>query len=856
MNEGIRILIVEDSQLQAAYLQRILEQRDYHVSVAYNGKEALTAMKKYEPLIVISDIIMPEMDGYELCRRMRADGNLKHIPIILLTQLSSPEDVIRGLECGANNFVTKPYSEEVLLSCMQRVLANRELRKNTATEEDIEVFFADQKYSITSDRTQILDLLLSTYEVAVEKNSELEQANKELRKAFETIKGLETDYRMLLEKNADAIVVIDRDGVVRFVNPAAEAIFGRKAEEVLGELSSFPVVAGETTEVSVTRSNGETAVAEMRVVETNWEGENTYLASLRDITRRKRVERELRETNTFLRNILESSASISIMSTDLKGNILYWNVGAENIFGYKADEVVGSCKIDILYPDEEETRKKIKEIRSILFGHGKEVNCELKEITKDGRKLWINLTLTPRLDENGQMIGVLGIGEDITERKQVEEALRESEARYRLLAENLTDVIWTMDMNFQFTYVSPSIMRMRGYSSEETMAQQLEEVLTPDSFRAAIEALAEELTIEKTEQTDLFRSQTMELGITCKDGSTAWPEVKMSFLRDRDSRPIGILVIARDITERKQAEKLLRESKEREAQAFAQGRLEIVDTILHNIGNAINSVTIGIGTIQETLMNNRLIRHLLSLANAVEKHQDNFGDYIENDPQGQKVAPFIVALADDFAKHDEGLAKTVSRVRGRAEHIADIIRTEKTLSRRSTYRKDVNLREVIDNAIIVLQDSIEKRGIRVSIDLNNTPKEINIQESQFHQMLVNFIKNSIEAIDDLETSKGLSEEPFIRIKCYTQTNSLILEVTDNGIGMEKGKLDVIFGSGYTTKDSGSGLGLHSIANFVKGCDGQILALSNGIGKGATMRVELPLPSATSQSIISEGKELS
>jgi signal transduction histidine kinase len=230
--------------------------------------------------------------------------------------------------------------------------------------------------------------------------------------------------------------------------------------------------------------------------------------------------------------------------------------------------------------------------------------------------------------------------------------------------------------------------------------------------------------------------------------------------------------------ERMRTEEELRST--REAQAYAQGRLEIVDTILHNIGNAINSVTIGIGTVQENLANNRLTNHLLSLANAIKEHQDDFDGYIKNDPQGQKVAPFIIALADDFARQDEELAKTVNRVCERAKHIADIIRTEKMLGRESVYRKDINLTRAIDNAITVLQDSIRKRNIETNIDLGNCPKEIRTQESQFHQMLVNLIKNSIEAIDDLEVSRGRGDAcvapttPFIEVKCYVESGCRVL----------------------------------------------------------------------------------
>ena len=147
-----------------------------------------------------------------------------------------------------------------------------------------------------------------------------------------------------------------------------------------------------------------------------------------EISERKRAENALQKTNKFLKNILDSSSSISIISTDLDSNVLFWNKGAENIFGYKAEEIVGRQKIDILYPDDE-TKKGIHDIRTTLFTHQKAVNCEIRETTKDGRKLWIQSTLSPRFDESGKIVGILGIGSDITERKQTKEDKERLEAQ-------------------------------------------------------------------------------------------------------------------------------------------------------------------------------------------------------------------------------------------------------------------------------------------------------------------------------------------------------------------------------------------------------------------------------------------
>ena len=297
----------------------------------------------------------------------------------------------------------------------------------------------------------------------------------------------------------------------------------------------------------------------------------------------------------------------------------------------------------------------------------------------------------------------------------------------------------------------------------------------------------------------------------------------------------GGVVTFRDVTEQMMAQDAL-------MQAFAQGRLEIVDTILHNIGNAINSVTTGIETVHRNLADDPSLRRLRALADAVEAHRDDWIDYIKNDSQGRKVMPFLIALAEDFASRNEELAKTVGRVKDRANHIADIIRTQDMPSHSRVERVDVNLRTAFADAVGVLEDSLRKRSVRIDIDCEYAPKEIRIQKSRFHQMIVNLTKNAMEAIDDLTASGGLTETPCIRLRAYVEGDFLKFEVNDNGIGIAGINPRILFAAGYTTKKSGSGLGLHSTANFIIGMGGQIRPLSEGIGKGTTMLVTLPLSS--------------
>jgi len=185
-----KVLIVEDSHTQAILLESLLEENGFEVSVAYDGAEGLSRLKKDKPDLVISDILMPEMDGYELCRKIKEEDDFIGIPVLLLTQLDEPEDIIKGLECGADNFVTKPYDAKLLLSQLEYILVNRTMRTDSRTEIGMEVFFAGKKYFINSNRMQILDLLFSTYQNSLQQKRELEKTNKELKSALDTIKTL------------------------------------------------------------------------------------------------------------------------------------------------------------------------------------------------------------------------------------------------------------------------------------------------------------------------------------------------------------------------------------------------------------------------------------------------------------------------------------------------------------------------------------------------------------------------------------------------------------------------------------------------------------------------------------------
>ncbi len=193
------ILIVEDSPTQAEQLQFLLFKHGFQTEVARNGRLAVEAMGVRKPDIVISDIVMPEMDGYELCAAIRGDDRLSDTRIVLLTSLSETEEVLRALECGADYFITKPYDEQFLVERIDAILAHRNEQDVDGSHGDDEIVYNRKSYAIRTERRRILELLLATYESTIRKNSELRRAHDELRSMNDKLERAVTERTKALE---------------------------------------------------------------------------------------------------------------------------------------------------------------------------------------------------------------------------------------------------------------------------------------------------------------------------------------------------------------------------------------------------------------------------------------------------------------------------------------------------------------------------------------------------------------------------------------------------------------------------------------------------------------------------------
>ena len=703
---------------------------------------------------------------------------------------------------------------------------------------------------------------------------ELRRENAELKAANSELQGEVKLLHAIFDSLSEGVVATNLDGDFLLANPIAQDIAGMGPTEGIpeawsetygtfypdgktlypsDELPLYKAMRGEaTTDVKLVlrnqnRPEGVFINVSGRPLFDETETLIGGVIVMRDITELEKVTSQLETTVNQLKNqnalmdAIFNSISDGVVVVNKAGKYVMFNETAREMLGYnpqgvrirQAPETFGLFQPDSqgLFPTDE------LPLAQALHGEHPD-NVEIL-IRNSQMPNGINASISagPIYDENGAVNGAVAVIRDITERKAAEtqltvmnDQLTTQSQLLQSIFNSISDGVVVVDDTGSIIMANPStqqMMRTAGTVMDFTEWVKKYNTFYPDKTTPfPVDELPVMAAVrgESIDNVELFvTSEEMPDGIHLNVNSRP--------LQDSDGNRTGAVVVFRDVTDRVKRQEAV-------AQAFVQGRLEIVDTILHNIGNAINSVTIGIETIQNLLADDLLVSRLTALTAALQQHEDNLGDYIANDPQGQKVLPFLLTLSRDFSTSDEKLRQTVERIRNRTGHIVDIIRTQNSYQGTSTTLKDVNLVVTISDAIKMLQDSIDKRQIHIEIDCDNAPEEIRIQESQFHQMLVNLIKNSIEAIDEFAKSGELTEVPRIQIRAYMDDEFLCIDITDNGIGIAPEDISKIFSAGFTTKEGGSGLGLHSSANFVISSGGKIQPFSEGKGKGTTVRLML------------------
>lgn len=385
---------------------------------------------------------------------------------------------------------------------------------------------------------------------------------------------------------------------------------------------------------------------------------------------------------------------------------------------------------------------------------------------------------------------------EITERKQAENKLKASEGKYRLLTESVSDVIWTMDMDLNYTYISPAIEKIQGWNAEEVASLTINEVLPPPSIELVLNRMAAHMA-DAAKTGDYNRSDRFELPMNCKDGTTISTEIIASFILDEDGQPVGILGVTRDITERVKLESQLQRAQ----------KMEVIGTLAGGVAHDLNNIL---------------------------SAQVSYPDLI------------LMDLPDDSP-----LRKPVKTIQKSGKKAAAIVQDLLTLARRGVVNtKALNLNDIIDDYIKSpeCENLLEYHsGIKIECDFE--PYLLNIMGSSIHLLttVANMASNAAEAMPDggnlsISTRNKYMDKPIRGYEDIKEGDYAVLTVSDSGLGISSSDIEKIFEPFYTKKvmgRSGTGLGMAVVWGTVKDHKGYIEVVSSE-GKGTTFTLYFPV----------------
>ncbi|MBW8010971.1 MAG: PAS domain S-box protein [Chloroflexi bacterium] len=325
------------------------------------------------------------------------------------------------------------------------------------------------------------------------------------------------------------------------------------------------------------------------------ENARLYELAQLELIERKLAEQALLDSERSLKKA-QRLAQLGSWEWNLKNNAFRFSDEGLKIHGISEGDKFNNMDAvleGLIHPDD---REMVESAASDAAGGAPPRALTYRIIRPDNSIRWIsgNPPEAKEVDSGGKPTVMIGTLQDITERQLAAEAIKESEERYRLLAENASDVVWLLDLKLNLLYVSPSIERLRGFTAEETMTQKLTDVHTADSLALLLEEYSGAIAHEKSGKADPNWSRTIELEYICKDGSTVWTESIFNFVHNPDGSPYAFLGITRDIRERKQAEKKLKESEENYRNIFELAPDGIVSLDLKGMITSFNPAFIKI----------------------------------------------------------------------------------------------------------------------------------------------------------------------------------------------------------------------------------------------------------------------
>lgn len=705
------ILLVEDSPTQALKLKYLLEEHGFSCVLAKNGLEALSKTKENKPDLIISDIVMPEMDGYELCRNLKTDNILKNIPVILLTGLTGTENIIKGLDVNSDFYITKPYNENFLLSKIN-LLLSKKITEQSNVDKELEIVLDGKLHKISANKKQILNFLVSTHENLVFQNQALTQTQKALKK----------------------------------LNASLEEKVKEKTAHLLTE-----------------------------------------------ITERKQTEEALRESEEKFDAMLRSIGDhMSMMDKDL--NIIWVNEIARKIFG---DDIVGKKCFEV-YHKRKEPCKPYPCLALKSFQDGKIHKHDTQVIDSNGKIWYFNCTANVALrDKDGKPVAVIEISKDITERKQAEEALCKSEEKYRMLYDSSTDAIMLATPEEGFLSGNTAAIKLFGCKDEKEFTSRaphnLSPLYQPDGTLSSVKD-KRMMAIAMKKGSHFFEWTHKRM-----DGQEFYATVLLTRMELQGKRILQAIV--RDITRHKQAEE---ERKKLEDRLSQTQKMEAIGVLAGGIAHDFNNILSSILGFTE-----------LSLFDV---------------PAGSTMH------------------KNLSEVFNAGQRAKDLVKQILTFSRQSEekQKEPIQISLIIKEALKLLNAALPST-IEIRRNIAPNTHVVNADPTKIHQILMNLCTNAGHAMPEggvLEISLAnvnLDEKICAELEGLTAGSYVRITIKDTGCGMDKKTLTRIFDPFFTTKapGEGTGLGLSVVHGIVKSHGGNIVVQSKP-GIGTTFHIYLPV----------------
>jgi len=838
-DQCIKVLLIEDNPGDAGLIRKLLAEvggATFNLEYTDRLSTGLERLAAGGTNVVLLDLGLPDSQGLGTLARVRAQA--ADVPVVVLTAVDDRTFAMKAVQAGAQDYLVKGQVEG---SSLARTL-----------------FYAIERFGM----------------------------QRELERYAQGLQSAEARLRKIIQKDADGIVVVDRGGIIHFVNPAAESLFGYKAEELLGELFGFPLVAGEATELNIVRRGGETAIAEMRVVETEWEGKTAYLTSLHNITKRQRAEEALRESEERFRSIVENSHD-GIMILDDAYRFIYVNGELCRMSGYSREEIIGQDFPNFL---DEESKQLVVE-RYIRRQRGEEVppRYEFNFVRKDGQKRRVEISSSVLRDSAGKVRTVAQIL-DITERQRAEEAFKLQRAYFQQLFDNSPDAIALLDDADRVINANKGFETLFGYRAEEIKGRLINDIVISEDRIEEASAISRDALNKKVVRKETVRKR--------KDGSLVDVSI-LAYPIQFGDKTVGVFAIYSDITERKLQQTYFQQLFDNSPDAIAMwddtGRVVNVNKGFETLfgyqaeeakGRLINDIVIPEGRIEEAsalsrgVLNNEVLRK-----ETVRKRKDGslvdvsllhfpvqFGDKtvgvytIYTDITELKRMEQQLLITDRLASVGElaaGIAhelnnpltsvigfsqllldrdvsddikKDIEVVHSEAQRAADVVKNLLTFARKHTPVKQMmNINSIIERVLELRVYDQRVSNIQVITKFAPDLPETMADYFQLQQVFLNIVINAEYFMTEAHQGGILT--------ITTEKVGDIIEVsfTDDGPGIAKENLVRLFDPFFTTKKigKGTGLGLSISHGMITEHGGRIYAESE-LGKGATFIVELPI----------------